>query len=55
MSSLLNDPAKALAEYVSHPSVSADSNFSSGVKGARDFACERLAELGFSVELVQTN
>ena len=54
MSSLLNDPTKALTEYVSHPSVSADPDFSSGIEGARDFACERLEELGFSVELVQT-
>ena len=54
MSSLLNDPTKALTEYVSHPSVSADPDFSSGIKDARDFACERLEELGFSVELVQT-
>ena len=54
MSSLLDDPAKALTEYVSHPSVSADSSFSSGIDGARDFACERLRELGFSVELVDT-
>jgi len=54
MSSLLDDPTKALTEYVSHPSVSADSSFSSGIDGARDFACERLRELGFSVELVDT-
>jgi len=54
MSSLLDDPTKALTEYVSHPSVSADSSFSSGIDGARDFACERLRELGFSVELVET-
>jgi acetylornithine deacetylase/succinyl-diaminopimelate desuccinylase-like protein len=54
MSSLLDDPTKALTEYVSHPSVSADSSFSSGIDGARDFACERLRELGFSVDLVQT-
>jgi acetylornithine deacetylase/succinyl-diaminopimelate desuccinylase-like protein len=54
MSSLLDDPTKALTEYVSHPSVSADSSFSSGIDGARDFACERLRELGFSVEFVDT-
>ena len=54
MTSLLDDPTKALTQYVSHPSVSADSSFSSGIDGARDFACERLRELGFSVDLVQT-
>lgn len=54
MSSLLDDPTKALTQYVSYPSVSADSSFSSGIDGARDFACERLKELGFSVEMVET-
>ena len=54
MSSLLDDPTKALTQYVSHPSVSADSSFSSGIDGARDFACDRLKELGFAVELVET-
>ena len=47
MSSLLNDPTKALTEYVSHPSVSADPDFSSGIEGARNFACKRLGELAF--------
>jgi acetylornithine deacetylase/succinyl-diaminopimelate desuccinylase-like protein len=54
MSSLLDDPTKALVEYVSHPSVSADPSFSIGIDGARNFACERLRELGFSTELVET-
>lgn len=54
MTSLLDDPAKALTEYVSHPSVSADPGFSAGIEGARDFACDRLRELGFAVELVPT-
>jgi len=54
MSTLLDDPTKALTEYVSHASVSADSNFSAGIEGARDFACDRLRELGFAVELVKT-
>lgn len=54
MTSLLDNPAEALTEYVSHPSVSADSGFSAGIEGARDFACDRLRELGFAVELVPT-
>ena len=54
MTGILDDPIQALTEYVSHDSVSADSGFASGVAGARDFACERLRELGFTVELVET-
>jgi acetylornithine deacetylase/succinyl-diaminopimelate desuccinylase-like protein len=54
MSILLNDPLQALKDYVAHPSVSADSAFSSGVAGARDFACSQLQDIGFSVDLVDT-
>jgi acetylornithine deacetylase/succinyl-diaminopimelate desuccinylase-like protein len=54
MSILLNDPLQALKDYVAHPSVSADSAFSSGVAGARDFASSQLQDLGFSVDLVET-
>ena len=54
MTVILDDPIRALTEYVSHDSVSADSGFASGIAGARDFACERLRELGFTVELVET-
>ncbi len=52
--SLLTDPISVLREYVSHPSVSADSSFSDGVAGAREFAIARLEELGFEVDVVQT-
>ncbi len=54
MSILLNSPVDALQQYVEHPSVSADSKFASGVVGAREFACLRLKELGFDVDLVDT-
>ena len=54
MNSILENPKKALSEYVSYPSVSADSSYAEGVVGARNFACERLLELGFDVELVDT-
>ena len=54
MNSILENPKKALSEYVSYPSVSADSSYAEGVAGARNFACERLLELGFDVELVDT-
>ena len=49
MSQILDNPISALSEYVSHPSVSADSKFSEGIRGAREFATKRLEELGFSV------
>ena len=54
MSLLLDNPVEALKRYVAHPSVSADSSFSSGVSGARDCACSMLKELGFAVDLVDT-
>ena len=47
-------PIDALKKYVEFPSVSADSNFSDGVTGAREFACDQLKELGFEVELIST-
>jgi acetylornithine deacetylase/succinyl-diaminopimelate desuccinylase-like protein len=54
MSILLKSPIDALRQYVEFPSVSADSKFANGVKGAREFACARLEELGFEVNLVPT-
>ena len=54
MSNLLENPVQALSEYVSHPSVSADSSFAEGIVGARKFAHDRLTELGFSVETIET-
>ena len=54
MSLLLDSPIDALKKYVEFPSVSADSNFSDGVTGAREFACDQLKELGFEVELIST-
>ena len=54
MNSILENPKEALTQYVSFPSVSADSNYSEGIVGARDFACALLAELGFEINLVKT-
>ncbi len=54
MSILLNSPVDALRQYVQFPSVSADSKFANGVQGAREFACARLEELGFDVNLIPT-
>ena len=52
--SILDKPSDALMEYVRHASVSADSAFSEGVAGARSFACSRLDELGFDIDLIET-
>jgi len=54
MNLLLENPVEALSRYVSFPSVSADSRFSQGVSGARDFACSMLHDLGFTIDLVDT-
>ena len=54
MSILLQSPLDALRDYVHQPSVSADNNFKEGVNGARKYATERLEELGFDVNLIQT-
>jgi len=48
------DPLKLLQEYATYPSVSTDSSYSEGMVAARDFAVEKLAELGFSVKIVDT-
>ena len=52
--SLLDDPVRALREYVSHASVSADPAFTEGVAGARAFVVARLEELDFEVDIVET-
>ena len=54
MASTLDDPLNALKRYVSHASVSADSKFSKGVAGAKDFVSDLLTELGFAVDLIET-
>ncbi len=54
MTATLDNPIQALSEYVSYPSVSADSSFSDGISGAREFATQRLQDLGFSVETIET-
>ena len=54
MTKILENPIDALSEYVSFPSVSADSNFNEGVHGAREFATARLQDLGFSIEIIDT-
>lgn len=45
---------EALESYLRYPSVSTDKSFEEGMKGARDFVGGLLKEMGFSVELVET-
>lgn len=48
------DPVEKLKEFIRHPSVSADSKFHAGMRGAQEFASGLLASLGFKVEVVAT-
>jgi acetylornithine deacetylase/succinyl-diaminopimelate desuccinylase-like protein len=48
------DPVEKLKEYLRHPSVSADSRFAEGMRGAQRFVADLLAGLGFAVEVVPT-
>lgn len=49
------DPIEKLKEFMRHPSVSADSKFREGMKGAQEFVSGLLKEIGFSVEVVKTD
>ena len=48
------DPKQLLSDYIRYPSVSTDPAYAEGMAGARAYASERLAALGFSVETVAT-
>ena len=48
------DPVEKLKEFVRHPSVSADSKFKEGMRGAREFVAGLLRGMGFAVEIVPT-
>ena len=48
------DPVEKLKEFIRHPSVSADSKFREGMRGAQNFVSDLLGSMGFSVEVVAT-
>ena len=48
------DPVEKLKEFIRHPSVSADSKFGEGMRGAQKFVAELLGSMGFAVEVVPT-
>jgi acetylornithine deacetylase/succinyl-diaminopimelate desuccinylase-like protein len=49
------DPVEQLKEFVRHPSVSTDSKYREGMRGAQEFVSGLLRSLGFAVEVVKTN
>lgn len=49
------DPIEKLKEFIRHPSVSTDSKYRDGMKGAQEFVSGLLRSLGFSVEVVKTD
>ncbi|MDB6126256.1 MAG: peptidase [Verrucomicrobia bacterium] len=49
------DPVEKLKEFVRCQSVSADSKFKDGMRGAQEFVSGLLSSMGFSVEVVKTN
>jgi acetylornithine deacetylase/succinyl-diaminopimelate desuccinylase-like protein len=49
------DPVEKLKEFIRQPSVSTDSKFKEGMKGAQEFVSGLLASLGFKVDTVKTD
>ncbi len=48
------DPVEKLKEFIRHPSVSTDSKYRDGMRGAQEFVSGLLRSLGFSVDVVST-
>ncbi|MEC8405179.1 MAG: M20/M25/M40 family metallo-hydrolase [Verrucomicrobiota bacterium] len=51
----MQKPVEVLKEYIRFPSVSTDPAFAEGMLGARRFATSLLEQLGFNVEVVETD
>ena len=49
------DPIEKLKEFIRQPSVSTDSKFADGMKGAQKFVSDLLGSMGFQVEVVKTD
>jgi acetylornithine deacetylase/succinyl-diaminopimelate desuccinylase-like protein len=49
------DPLEKLKEFIGFPSVSTDSKFKEGMRGAQDFVSGLLGGMGFKVEVVRTD
>ena len=52
---MMQKPVEALKEYIRFPSVSTDPAYTEGMKGARMFVSGLLEQLGFAVEVVETD
>lgn len=48
------DPVEKLKEFIGYPSVSTDSRFKEGMRGAQEFVARLLGGMGFKVEVVPT-
>ena len=48
------DPVQKLQEFIRHPSVSTDSKFRDGVRGAQEFLSGLFRDIGLAVEVVPT-
>lgn len=48
------DPVEKLKEFIRHPSISTDPQYSAGMEGAREFVAGLLDSMGFAVEVVKT-
>lgn len=49
------DPVEKLKEFIRFPSISTDSKYRDGMKGAQEFTSALLTSLGFKVEVVPTD
>ncbi len=49
------DPVEKLKEYIRCQSISADSKYKDGMRGAQEFVSGLLGSMGFAVEVVQTD
>jgi len=48
------DPVEKLKEFIRFQSISADSKYKDGMRGAQEFAATLLSSLGFKVEVIKT-
>lgn len=49
------DPVEKLKEFIRHQSISADTKYKDGMRGAQEFVASLLGSLGFDVEVVKTD
>ena len=52
---MMQKPLEVLKEYIRFPSVSTDPAYTEGMIGARKFVTGLLKQLGFTVEVVETD